>query len=179
MTRIRRNTALWTSLVLLLAAAPILQASETDAGQAAFQKLKALAGTWHGRAQGGAEEGDAEPVEVTHEFRVSAAGTVVMETMNPGSADHEMINMYHLDGADLVVTHYCAGGNQPRMKLVEADGGMMRFDFTGGTNLDPEHDGHIHAGKIVILDDDTIEAVWTGYYEGKEMGSRTFTLKRQ
>ena len=28
-----------------------------------------------------------------------------------------MINMYHMDGDDLVLTHYCAGGNQPTMKL--------------------------------------------------------------
>ena len=53
---------------------------------------------------------------VVHEFKTSAAGTVVMETMNPGTG-HEMINMYHVDGDDLLLTHYCAGNNQPRMRL--------------------------------------------------------------
>ncbi len=49
-----------------------------------------------------------------------------------------MINMYHLDGDDLVLTHYCAGGNQPHMKLdrASATSGKLQFDFIGGTNLD-------------------------------------------
>ncbi len=79
---------------------------------AAFEKLKGLAGSWTGAGPEG--EGEAP-----HEYRLASAGTVVMETMY-GGTDHEMINMYHLDGDDLVLTHYCSGGNQPRMKLDRA-----------------------------------------------------------
>ena len=81
--------------------------------QTAFDELKSLAGTWRGEIEGEGGEAEAEKMdEAIHEFRVSAAGTVVMETMGPGT-EHEMINMYHIDGDDLVLTHYCAGGNQP------------------------------------------------------------------
>ncbi len=48
----------------------------------------------------------------------TADGTVVMETMDSGNPDHEMINMYHLGGNEFVLTHYCAGNNQPIMRLV-------------------------------------------------------------
>lgn len=178
MTSIRRNVTLWISL-LLIGVAPVLTAGEAVSGQDAFEKLKGLEGTWQGTAQGETEhEGEQGPTEVTHEFRVSANGSVVMETMSPGG-EHEMINMYHLDGEDLVLTHYCAGANQPRMKMVEADGKTLTFDFTGGTNLDPAKDGHIHAARIDFVDADTIESTWTPYYEGEPAGQMAFRLTRR
>ena len=152
--------------------------AEDDPGTAAaaLDRIKALEGTWLGRASGG---GEAEVV-VNHTFRVSAGGTVVMETMGSGDPDQEMINMYHLDGDDLVLTHYCSGGNQPTMKLAQplSTPTDLRFDFTGGTNFDPQKDEHVHATRLVIVDDGHIESSWTGYQDGKDAGTRTFTLKR-
>src|SRR4051812_11604246 len=80
--------------------------------KAAFARLKSLAGEWkvaeldgvHGQHDG----------KIT--YKVTAGGSTVMETFFPGS-DHEMVSMYHLDGDELVLTHYCAAKNQPRMKL--------------------------------------------------------------
>lgn len=168
----RRSSILWTSLTLLLLAGAVSAgAAETSAADA-FARIKTLAGTWTGE---GAEQG--QTFTVTHEFRVSANASVVMETMNPGT-EHEMINMYHLDGDDLVLTHYCAGGNQPTMKLVKAEGDTLEFDFTGGTNLDPATDGYIHGGRLVFVDAGTIRSDWIGYQGGKEAGTTSFTLKR-
>jgi hypothetical protein len=82
--------------VVFLAATSPVHAGGIDA-QAAFDELRSLAGTWRGTPEGEGEEAEAEAKkvdEVIHEFRVSAAGTVVMETMGPGT-EHEMINMYH------------------------------------------------------------------------------------
>ena len=165
--------------LLVLAFAGVADGAEHEgAAEVALDRLKALAGTWHGTASGGGEgEGDKQ---VTHIFEVSAAGTVVMETMNPGHPDHEMINMYHLDGDDLKITHYCASGNQPTMRLVRplASPNELRFDFAGGTNLDPAKDGHIHAAHLVLVDADTLESSWTGFKDGKAVGVRTFVLER-
>ncbi len=168
-----------TALIILLACAGAAAAGDGTA-QAAFDRLKTLEGTWHGSASGGGEGEDAAEMEVTHVFEVSAAGTVVMETMNPGHPNHEMINMYHLDGDDLTITHYCAAGNQPTLRLVrpQATDNDLRFDFTGGTNLDPATDEHIHAAHLVLVDADTLESAWTGYKDGQEAGVRTFNLKR-
>ena len=116
---------------------------------------------------------------MTHVFEVSANGSVVMETMMPGT-EHEMINMYHLDGDDLVMTHYCAGGNQPHMRLnaETSTPDALNFDFDGGTNLDPAKDGHIHAGQLIFKGKDQIDSVWVGYNEGKPAGTMTFHLSR-
>ena len=172
---LKRRSSIRTCLtVLLLAGSLTAGAEETGPAAGAFARIKTLAGTWTGEAK--PFETD-ETFPVTHEFRVSANASVVMETMSPGT-EHEMINMYHLDGDDLVLTHYCAGGNQPTMKLVKAEGDTLEFDFTGGTNLDPASDGHIHAGRLVFVDADTIRSDWIAFAGGKEMGTTTFSLKR-
>jgi len=88
--------------------------------------------------------------------------------------------MYHLDGDDLVLTHYCAGGNQPEMRLDQAKSTKSKlvFDFVGGTNLDPAVDGHIHSAQIEVVDDDHLESVWFSHAEGKPVGTMTFHLAR-
>lgn len=167
--------------VLFLAATSPGHAGGIDA-QAAFDELKSLAGTWRGtpEAVGMEAEAEAEKIdEVIHEFRVSAAGTVVMETMGPGT-EYEMINMYHLDGKELVLTHYCAGGNQPTMKLDRdsSTAGKLVFDFTGGSNLDPAVDAHIHNAELKLGDPNKIESTWESYADGKKAGTMTFHLAR-
>ena len=94
------------------------------AGQAAFERLKTLAGTWDAAML--TPDGD----KTTVEYRVVANGTVVQETMFAGST-HEMINMYTVDGDSLVATHYCSAGNQPTLRFNAAKSGADRlvFDF--------------------------------------------------
>lgn len=167
--------------VAMLAAVIPLHAGESEA-EAMLEALKALEGSWQGAAAGeGSDvspEGE-EPIQGVHEFRVSAAGTVVMETMNPGT-DHEMINMYHLDGDELMLTHYCAGGNQPSLRLAadKSSPEMMVFEFAGGTNLDPAVDEHIHGAQITLVDNDHLTSAWTGYKNGEEAGQMTAHLER-
>jgi hypothetical protein len=158
-----------TAMALVLGA-PVM-AGDVEA-KVAFEKLKSLAGDWNE----GASEGDHK---AHHAVQVSANGSVVMETMNPGTA-HEMINMYHLDGEELVLTHYCAGGNQPTMQLDRAASTptMLVFDFTGGTNLDPAVDSHIHSAQITWDGADQIESKWFSYSAGKQAGEMIFDLKR-
>lgn len=142
--------------------------------KAAFERLKSLAGEWQGQASHGPQQ--SFPATVT--YRLASNGTVVMETLMPGTP-HEMISMYHLDGAELVMTHYCGIGNQPRMKLdtTASTPNELKFAFVGGTNLDPAKDGHIHAGALK-LDGAALIADWTFWAGGKEMGHNVFNLKR-
>ncbi len=148
---------------------PTAETSNGDSSpaHAAFEQLKGLAGTWNGD--------DSH----RHHITLSAGGTVVKEIMMPGT-EHEMINMYFLDGERLLLTHYCAGGNQPQMELQpQTAANTLHFDFIGGTNLDPAVDSHIHAAKIVMVDQDTLESSWTGYQDGKPHHDMVFHLKRQ
>ena len=83
-----------------------------------LERLKALAGTWV------AADKDGKPTDqVVSVIKVTAAGSAVQETLFPGQP-HEMVSIYHLDKGDLVMTHYCALGNQPRMKA-ELPGGKL------------------------------------------------------
>lgn len=96
----------------LLANFATANAEEKTASAASrrFEALKKLAGDW-------VEVGkDGKPTDtIFSSFRVTAGGSVIEETVFPGS-EHEMVTMYHLDGPDLVLTHYCDFGNQPRMR---------------------------------------------------------------
>ncbi|MFQ5528353.1 MAG: hypothetical protein ACE5GX_19130 [Thermoanaerobaculia bacterium] len=148
----------------------------------AFEQLKSLEGSWQGTPEGTGDEAAAEAealAEVVHRFAISAGGTVVMETMSPGT-DHEMINMYHLDGDDLVLTHYCSGGNQPQMRLDREASSLesLVFEFAGGTNLDPATDQHIHAANLRLLEDGDMDSVWYAYAGGEQAGEMAIHLSR-
>ncbi len=170
------RSILWLS-VLAVVAAPTIAAESGP--QAVFEKLKAMEGSWvaHAEALDGHEAAPDESGR--HDFRVSANGTVVMEIMNPDHP-HEMINMYSMDGDDLVLTHYCSSGNQPVMKL-DADSladGRAAFDYVGGANLDPAVDMHIHATTLVFGDDGSVVEDWVGWSDGEPAGTMRFTLSR-
>lgn len=170
----------WLCLLALVMAAPSLAGDLT--ALKVFEQLKGLEGRWEGPMEGEGQEAKEEAEAAgpaIHEIQVSAAGTVVMETMGPGT-EHEMINMYHLDGDDLLLTHYCAGGNQPRMRLDldESTPELLIFEFVGGTNLDPDKDHYIGSARIEIVDSDHMESIWGGYSGKEQKSTMTFHLAR-
>jgi hypothetical protein len=135
-------------------------AAGTNAG---LEKMKALAGTWV------AADEDGKPTEqVVSVIKVTAGGSAVHETIFPGQP-HEMVSVYTAEGPDLLLTHYCMLGNQPRMK---ADAksmatGKLQFEFVGGGNLDPAKDKHMHAATLTIVDADHLELQGIGWENGK------------
>jgi hypothetical protein len=134
-----------------------------------FIALTKLAGDWTRP-----DKGDA--VAVT--YRVTSGGHAVMETLLPGT-DYEMITMYHMDGPDLVVTHYCAAGNQPRMRAKGGDAKMIKFDFADGTNMNAAKDGHMHALTLTFVDADHLKAEWTWWKDGAAGGTEAFNFQRK
>ena len=144
--------------------------------KAAFARLKGLVGTWEGTA------GDAQnamPVKLVYE--VTGNGSAVKETLFPGTP-HEMLTLYHLDGPSLVLTHYCAAGNQPRMKLARAVAGPpyeLVFDFAGGSNLDAAKDMHMHSARIRLLEDGRLESEWASFQGGQPLDVKKFTVSRK
>lgn len=160
------------------AAAPAAEPAAASAGgaldpKAAFERLKGLAGEWQGATM--SPDGPVTP----DSFRVTAAGSVVMETMFAGT-DHEMVNVFHMEGPDLVVTHYCAAGNQPRMRYAAEKSGpdRMVFDFAGGTNFDPAKDKHIHSTTLTF-NGDKLESDWSSLDQGKEGEKLKLYLSRK
>lgn len=145
--------------------------SSSYAGDAAskFEKLHSLAGEWKGKGPRG------KSVTITYE--VVANGSVVMERMET-EGEPAMITMYHLDGDDLMMTHYCSAKNQPRMKAkaTEADN-TIAFELMDITNLAKPTDGHMQRMQLTFKDEDHISAHWTFKQGDREEGG-PFELQR-
>lgn len=164
----------WLTIAMLTAGicAPVFGQEKHDhthagASNPGFEKMKTLVGTWV------VADKDGKPTdEVASVIKLTAGGTAIQETLFPGQP-HEMISMYTADGQDLVLTHYCMLGNQPRMKATVKPGAkQIHFEFVGGGNLDPKKDKHMHAAKLTIVDADHVELDGIGWENGapaKEM----------
>jgi hypothetical protein len=128
---------------------------------ASLEKLKKLAGTWL------AADKDGKPTDqVMSIIKVTAGGSAVHETLFPGQPQ-EMVSIYTVDGPDLIMTHYCVLGNQPRMKAdPNSPPNQIVFRFAGGTNLNPAKDKHMHEATLTIVSDDLIEVKGTGWENG-------------
>ena len=172
-----QGIAAWAAAAALWAAgtsaADLAPKAKVD-GKAALERLKGLAGEWRGHVT------TPDGPEASVVYGVTAGGSTVTERLFPGTG-HEMFTLYHLDGGELVLTHYCAMGNQPRMRLVQVAGTdpvELKFDFAGGANVDPAKDAHMHAGRMVLRGPDRLEAEWAVYDKGKQAGANTFALER-
>lgn len=138
-------------------------------GSIPFEKMKSLAGSWHGLA--------ADKQHVVIQYRVSSAGSSVVETLFPGTPK-EMVSIYHDEGKKLKMTHYCALKNQPEMALKSASNDSLELDFSGGSNVNPEKDMHMHSLKIEFKGDDHLIHHWKTFKDGKEVMVSTFNLTR-
>lgn len=72
-----------------------------------FNQLKSLVGAWEGKTETGRL--------LRVDYKLSAGETVLVETWTLG-AGRESMTLYHMDNQDLVATHYCPIGNQPRLR---------------------------------------------------------------
>jgi len=127
-----------------------------------LEKLKTLVGTWVA-----ADEDGKATDQVVSVMKLTAGGSAIQETLFPGQPQ-EMISMYTVDGEDVVLTHYCVLGNQPRMKASPKKGDdKLKFEFVGGENLDVKKDKHMHGATLTIVDADHIEIQGTGWENGE------------
>lgn len=153
---------------------PRVVAKATDAQTAAMLgRVKSLAGEW---TKAGPDGGGVTAAVVS----VSSAGTVVREIMFPGSP-HEMTNVYHMDGPDLVMTHYCAGGNQPRMRCTPADASPDRLVFRPDsvTNLTSADQSYMAGMTLEFKPDGGLVQRWVSRAAGKDKDYASFELRRK
>lgn len=138
---------------------------------ALIDRIKALEGEWLGDNEKG------EKV-VQSTYTVSSGGSTVREVLFPGGA-HEMTNMFHMDASDLVLTHYCAAGNQPRLRSRPGDSSnKLKFKLDSVTNL---QDGDTYMGELVltIVDADTIVQDWQSFKRGQPTDKVHLEFKRR
>ena len=137
-----------------------------------FEKLKKMAGTWV------EADKDGKPTDkVVSVVKVTAGGSAVQETTFPGQP-MEMVSVYHCDKGDVLMTHYCVLGNQPRMKADPASPpNRIVWKFAGGTNLDPAKDAHMHGATVTFVDDDHLEIAGEAWEGGKPSDAHCGTMK--
>lgn len=185
----KRAITLLSSLALVLALAPAHLARQASSvtksakapetvvydAASAFEFLKTLAGDWD-RASGDHEHGGSSRLV---SFKVTAAGSSIVETYNAGLPS-EMVSIYHMDGNQLLLTHYCALKNAPVMKFETSDKpGEIKFAFHGGTNFDPKIDAHVHQGALEVKDKNTVESNFVAFANGKPQPIGRAILKRK
>jgi hypothetical protein len=165
MKRLIAGTVLALSCLSAVAFLP----NATTSGNAGFEKLTSLAGTWKGTSPEG---------EITLTYKRVSGGSAVMEINDSEHHKDGMITMYHLDGKDLIMTHYCSMGNQPRMRAsaLTADGKLV-FSFVAGTNMTPD-DAHMHGLTITFKDNEHMTQEWTLRSSGKDEKLPPFEMTR-
>lgn len=156
----------------------LVLASAAAAGAAtspAWEKLKSLVGEWDGTVT----HGDST-MPVTVSYTLVSSGTSLMEKLTtPDGAD--MVTMYHPDGSRVMMTHYCAGGNQPRMRAQAGKGevGSLGFSFVDATNLASAEAEHMRSLVVRFGDADHFTQEWTHRKAGKEeTGIFKYTRKK-
>jgi hypothetical protein len=94
------------------------------------------------------------------------------------SPTRESLTLYHRDGADLLATHYCPIGNQPRLRLAtDKPGPRFQFEFVGATNLPSPDAAHQHSFWVELRGADTLVRSET-YVEKGEEGTEVVTFQR-
>jgi hypothetical protein len=122
---------------------------------AGFEKLKGLVGEWEGKI---GESGSSARVS----YRLMSSGSALVETLNtPDGTD--MITVYHPDGDRVMVTHYCASKNQPRMRTESGGGEPNRivFKYLDVTNFENSTEGVMTGLTVTFEDADHFSQTWT------------------
>ncbi len=153
---------------ILFVMAALWAAGQDKKADERLDRLKKLVGEWTG------EDG-----KVAAKFALTAGGSALTETLFPGT-DHEMLTVYTMDGKDVVLTHYCVLGNQPRMKAVEKfDGKTLTFACVGVGNAASHDEGHMHSAVFTFIDDDHYSAAWGQSEKGKDGAVHSFKFSRK
>lgn len=162
-------------LGLLAGAVPraLEAADERAAPKAAnpgFERLKSLAGTWRMKD----EKGHVMRVE----YELVAGGTALMESLEP-AGEPLMVTIYHPDGVNVLMTHYCDVGNEPRMRAENpgADAKTIAFRYVDCANLATPTEGRMHDLDITFEDANHMTQVWT-WKGADKTSSETFHWTR-
>ena len=141
--------------------------------QAQFERLKGLVGEWE------VEDTQGELPPGTISYRLTAGGSTLVENLFVGS-DHEMLSVYHLDGEDLVMQHFCVMQNAPKMRArAGGDPDAIDFECEGGTNIESCEDPHIHGSRFELVGPNEVRTACTMIQKDQPNAEKVFTLRRK
>jgi hypothetical protein len=167
----------------LLASMSLAQSDAKSDAQKSFDELKTLAGAWQGPVTTFPKMAEMEGDHVEVSLRVTSRGNALVHEMkgqgtpdDPARYDHP-VTMFYLDGANLLLTHYCDAGNRPRMRAkVSADGKVVEFDFldvAGSTDY-----GHMDHAVFTVIDANHHTEDWTYMMPGDKPMHAHMDLQR-
>jgi hypothetical protein len=103
--------------------------AQEAANAAALTQLRGLAGDWEGPLEwSGARTGTGR---VNATYYETGNGSAVVENLVMGGDVPSMTSVYHLDGADLRMTHFCAESTSPKSSPDRPCEGCLGFRFRG------------------------------------------------
>ena len=147
-------------------------------GEGIMSRLAALEGDWILLDENG-EETDI----IGSSFRLTSAGSALMERMFPDNAEgHEMLNVFHADGERVLMTHYCGAGNQPRLEVIATDDeNRLELQFESITNVSSPDEDHMHQAEYVFHGNDRLTTHWYSMMDGElsDEHSISFELERK
>jgi hypothetical protein len=170
--RVRNCLSVMTMVGLAVASASTSE-PRVDA-KGAFAQLKKLEGAWETKRPDGKA--------ARTEFELTANGTVLLERYTnpsmPGGG--RMATAYHLDGGDLVLTHYCIANNQPvlRAERFDAASREIQFEFVRAGNLPSSSTGHMRRARYRIINDDNFVTEWEFFENGTKKMTEVETFTR-
>lgn len=157
-------------LTLLLTAcarrppAPPDPPAAVDASAAWAELVRALPGTW--------VAADESAGALVIDYRVVSRGSALLETFGADPAA-QTLSVYHPDGRALMLTHYCAQGNQVRLRAADVAPGRVRFEYLDVTSATPEQS--VMHELVFVLGPGTLER--TEVYQAHD-GSRDTSVVR-
>jgi hypothetical protein len=137
----------------------------------ALARLRTLAGEWKGSFEWTGSRTGTGAMNAT--YYLTGNGSAVVENLTTDGAPI-MTSVYHLDGADLRMTHYCAAQNQPRLKASRIDlaQGIVNFSFVDATNLSSPDAPHVHGFEMRLGDADHLTITFLFTMGGRESRER-------
>ncbi len=152
-----------------------LLAEQTESSKALGQ-IKALIGNWSGTFQWTGGRNDNGSMNAT--YYVTGNGSAVVENLMNESTP-VMTSVYHLDGPDLRMTHFCGAQNQPRLKArrIDLEHGAIDFDFVDATNLRSPDAPHVHGLEIRLIDPNHLTLTFL-FQSGSVESREEINLKR-
>lgn len=149
--------------------------SAPDKSSAELKQIKMLAGKWRSTTSMFGKENE----EVFTEYKVTAGGSAVMETIFPGTP-HEMVSVYFDDdNGKLNMTHYCMLRNRPHFKLANSSNNEFKFDLVKIEGPIPKDGPSMGAITLRFNNKDSFSTTCSGSSKNKaEQKPMTMTYTR-
>lgn len=149
-----RTAGLAGALCLICSVAGAGVQTPDSAAARLFERMRGLVGAWAGTLEwSGARTGSGK---LRVNYRLTGGGSALVEDLLMTDTDvPTMTTVYHLDDADLRMTHYCAAMNQPRLKatVIDETTGSASFTLVDVTNA-TSHPAYVDGFSIHMIDPD-------------------------